>query len=74
MPRCPGPKGLGAEYFYRSSAPDDRNAVVCWDRAPHEIRHTIFWFRNKTLRNTLRANGMVETVTEAEFRGLGLSE
>ena len=69
---CPGIErdGPSIPYTYRIPTRIHGREIIVWDSKPHYIRHRYLRFRNRKLRNILRLDGTVETVSEYIFHQL----
>lgn len=67
----PDPPGLYG-YVWRPGALGDTRAVLCHDAHPHRVRHAVFRFLDRRVRNMVFGDGTVRTVSEREFQALGL--
>jgi len=69
---CPGsPSTKGTvPYFYWPVRNPKPNDMICWDPAPHTIRHGIFGLFSTEQRNVLFADSHVETLEESAFQRL----
>ena len=69
---CPGIErnGPSIPYTYKIPAEVSKKTIICWDSKPHKLKYKYLKFRNKELRNILRLDGTVETVSEHRFNEL----
>jgi hypothetical protein len=69
---CPGsPSTQGAvPYSYSPVQNPKPHVMICWDPAPHTIRHGVFGLFSTKQRNVLCADEHVETMDERDFQSL----